>query len=69
MVWSDETENADSPYPEDLRPKYTSGDYEITKEGDGRWWLRYKKKPIGSGPRLRDAKITAQIHAEAHEVR
>lgn len=64
MTWTREVENADSPYPEDRRVRYVSGDYEITKEGDGNYWLRFRKDPLGMGPRLMDAKIAAVRHSQ-----
>lgn len=67
MKWGKITSNADSPYPEDRRVKYVCGEYEITREGDGRYWLRHRGKPIGMGPRLRDAKEAARQHAIAHK--
>lgn len=63
MEWTRTVSNADSPYPEDRRVRYDSGDYEITKEGDGKYWLRYKKNPLGLGPRLSEAKKAAESHA------
>jgi hypothetical protein len=62
MEWERHTAGADSPYPEDRRVKYVSGEYEITKEGDGCYWLRHEKKPLGKGPRLRDAMAAAERH-------
>lgn len=62
MEWQKITLNADSPYREDRRVKYLHDDYEITKECDGNYWLRYQKKPLGFGPRLRDAKAAAERH-------
>lgn len=62
MEWEKIMTNADSPYPEDRRVKYVSGEYEITREGDGRYWLRFQKNPLGFGPRLRDAKEAAARH-------
>lgn len=62
MEWERLTTNADSPYPEDRRLKYVSGEYEITKERDGCYWLRHRKKPLGMGRRLRDATAAAERH-------
>lgn len=67
MKWGKTVLNADSPYPRDRRVKYVCGDYEITKEGDGRYWLRHQKKPIGFGPRLRDAKEAAGRHSAQNQ--
>lgn len=53
---------ADSPYPEDRRPKYVSGEYEITKEGDGNYWLRHSGTPLGFGKTLSRAKEAAEQH-------
>lgn len=63
MDWQKHVENDDSPYPEDRRARYDSGEYEITKERDGLWWLRFQKRPLGMGSRLRDAKDAAERHA------
>lgn len=63
MEWERHVENADSPYADDRRVWYTCGRYEITKEADGNYWLRYDKKPLGMGPRLKDAKWAAGEHA------
>lgn len=45
------------------RPRYTCDEYEfeITKEGDGNWWLRLSGNPVGFGPRLSDAKRRAAM--------
>ena len=64
MEWEKVVTNGDSHYPEDRRVKYVSGEYEITKEGDGNWWLRYQKKPLGLGRSLSHAKRAAAHHAE-----
>lgn len=65
MQWRKVTANADSPYPEDRRVRHVSGDYEITREADGNYWLRFRKQPLGMGPRLRDAKEAAARHKES----
>ena len=62
LTWAKHIENADSPYPEDRRVWYTCAEFglEITKERDNNYWLRHTKKPLGMGPRLRDAKAAAE---------
>lgn len=62
LNWQRIVTNHDSPYAEDRRIKYVSTEYEITKEGDGRYWLRHQGKPIGMSKRLRDAKEAARRH-------
>lgn len=61
LVWTRFTSNASSPYPEDRRTRYTCMlfGFEITKEGDGKYWLRHNGNPVGLGPRLADAKRAA----------
>lgn len=67
IVWTRYVENADSPYPEDKQYSWTCEllGLEITKEGDGKYWLRHKGKPLGFGPRLKDAKAEAERFIEA----
>ncbi len=62
MKWTKQTENADSLYIEDRRTRYISGPYEITKEGDGMFWLRFNGNPLGMGPLLHYAKLDAKEH-------
>jgi hypothetical protein len=66
MTWIKHVENEDSPYPEDRRHWWTCDEFEleITKEGDGNYWLRHQKKPLGMGPRLKDAKEAARRFVE-----
>lgn len=63
MDWDRTIDNSESPYPEDRRVKYTSGDYEITREGDNYFWLRHNGKALGRGPTLTVAKAAAEQHA------
>lgn len=62
LIWTRHVTNDDSPYPEDRRYSWTCAEFElsITKEGDGKYWLRHRGNPLGMGPRLMDAKIAGQ---------
>lgn len=66
LEWTRTVENHDSPYPEDRRIMYSCKQFalRIEREGDGWYWLRYAGKPLGRGPRLKDAKMAAAKYAE-----
>lgn len=66
LKWTARHENTDSPYTADHRFRWACDEFslEITKEGDGKYWLRHNKKPLGFGPRLKDAKEAAERYAD-----
>lgn len=67
LKWVKHVGNAPLPYDADRRHWWTCDEFslEITKEGDGKYWLRCEKKPLGMGPRLKDAKAAAQRFVES----